>query len=119
MKIRIKDMRVDAVIGIYDWEKEKKRPLILNFDIDVDSDAATKSDAIEDSFDYSAMEEIAAFIEATKFGLLEKLAGEVLKKVIALPHVQKATVEIDKPKALACADSVSIIFSMERNGESA
>ena len=114
MKIKIKDMKANAIIGIYDWEKKQKRPLLLNFEIEVDSKTAMQTDNITDSFDYSIMEEIAAFIETTKFGLIEKLAGEVLKKIINAPHVKKVTVEIDKPKALNCSDSVSITASMKK-----
>lgn len=107
--IRIQDLRLRCIIGIFEWEKKEKQDVILNIEIDFDASKSSQSDQIEDTVDYKEItKKIIAMVESSNFNLLEKLAQEVLDIVCAHPLVTQACVIIDKPGALRFADSVSV-----------
>ena len=47
--IRIKNLKLRAVIGINDWERENKQDVIVNIKLEFDASAAAKSDDIADT----------------------------------------------------------------------
>ena len=107
--IRITDLLLRTIIGIYDWERETLQDVLINITIEVDSEKAVKSDNVKDAVDYKAItKKVIAFVEKSKFHLLEKLTEEVLNIVMKNPKVLAATVRIDKPQALRFAKSVSV-----------
>ncbi|MCB9771945.1 MAG: dihydroneopterin aldolase [Candidatus Omnitrophica bacterium] len=114
--IRITDLKLQTIIGINAWERKLKQDIIINVFLDFDSSKAAKSDNIKDTLDYKALKkQIMTFIRSSKFFLLEKLVEEVLTLIMSDPKVLKATVRIDKPKALRFAKSVSIESSRTKS----
>ncbi len=115
MMIRIKNLRLRTIIGIFDWEREHKQDLVLNLAIEFDGSKPGQSDQIEDTVDYKKItKRIIETVESSQYFLLEKLAQEILHLVMADSKVLKAKIEIDKPGALRFADSVSIESEVKR-----
>jgi D-erythro-7,8-dihydroneopterin triphosphate epimerase len=113
--IRITDLRLRAIIGIHDWEREHKQDVIINITMEFDALKSIRSDAIKDTVDYKVItKRVIREVEASDFQLLEKLAKLVLDIIMEDPRVQEATVRVDKPFALRFADSVSIELSENR-----
>lgn len=113
--IRITDLRLRAIIGINDWEREHKQDVVINVTMEFDAHKACASDNIKDTVDYKAItKRIIKAVEASNFQLLEKLADTVLNIALDDPKVKEATVRVDKPFALRFADSVSIEMSKKR-----
>lgn len=107
--IKIKNLRLRTIIGINDWEREKKQDIIVNIKIAADFKKASQSDDIKDSVDYKTItKRIIVEVEKTNFFLLEKLANFILELIMENKKVISATVEVDKPRALRFADSVSV-----------
>ena len=116
--IRITNLRLRTIIGIYDWEKKTKQDVVLNITIYYDGAKPCRSDNINDTIDYKALtKKIIKKIESTKFKLIEKLGAVVLKIVLENPLVEEATVRVDKPGALRFADSVSVELTKRRDEE--
>jgi dihydroneopterin aldolase len=114
--IFIREFRVDAWVGIYDWEK--LRPQTLEFDVEIGVPQARPehSDDIRDTVHYGlVVERFTAELAERRFGLLESLAehladivtGEfkapwVRLSVAKLGHirnVRKVGVTIERPRA--------------------
>lgn len=109
--IKIKDLRLNAMIGVEPSEREAPRELLANITLELTDDRAGDSDDLNDTVNYSALQQrISAEVTATSFYLLEKLASFVLEIVMADPKVRSGTVEIDKPGVLGAARSVSVTF---------
>jgi dihydroneopterin aldolase len=109
MIIRIRNLRIAAIIGIHDWEREHRQNLTINVELEYDGSNAAASDDIADALDYSALKKrIIAVTEASDFGLLEALADRLVRLCMEDTRVSRARVEIDKPAALSQADSVSV-----------
>ena len=107
--IRITDLTLKAIIGIFDWERKKKQTVVINVEIEFNAAKAIKSDEVKDTVDYKVItKEIIRHVEGSKYFLLEKMADSVLKIVLKSPKVKKARVRIDKPGALRFARSVSV-----------
>jgi len=113
--IRITDLKLCAIIGINDWEREKKQDIIINMTIEFDALKSSRSDNIDDTVDYKAItKRIIKEVESSKFYLLEKLCQRILDIIIDHPLVTKASVRIDKPGALRFATSVSVELQKNR-----
>lgn len=115
MQIQIKNLRLRAIIGINDWERDKKQDIVINITFDFDGTKAAHSDQIEDTVDYKALtKRLITEVEGSDFYLLEKLAYFILKIVLDDPRVTGAVVTVEKPHALRFADSVAITCSGRR-----
>lgn len=109
MIIRIKNLRLRTLVGIFDWERVNKQDIVINIQMEFDGSKAGQSDKIEDTVDYKKINKaIIQEVENSQFFLLEKLAQRVLEIILQNPRVLHAKVEIDKPGALRFADSVSV-----------
>ena len=107
--IRITNLKLRAVIGTNDWERDCKQDVIINIKIDFDGSKASQSDDLKDTIDYKALtKQIIQEVESSQFFLLEKLAKSILTIVMNNPLVEEAQVRVDKPLALRFADSVSV-----------
>ena len=115
MIVKIKNLRLRAIIGVNEWERIAPQEVVLNIELEYDASKAAASDAIADAVDYHALKQrILEGVEKSNFLLLEKLAGHVLGIVMSDARIARATVEIDKPHALRFADSVSVTASAKR-----
>ena len=113
--IRITDLRLSAIIGIFDWERTQKQEVVINLEIECDLSKAAKSDRIEDTLDYKALNKrIIKHIEESQYFLIEKMADQVLQLVMENAAVTHAKVRIDKPGALRFSRSVSVEFEARR-----
>lgn len=117
MIIKIKNLRANTILGIYEWEKKCVRPVVYNIEIEFDPAQVLKTQRVEDTVDYDTLsKQIVSFTESRSFELVESLAQQVLDKIMAHPLVIKARVEVDKPGAVFAADSVSVTCSAQKQG---
>ena len=83
--VYIRDLKVDTVIGIFDWERAIRQTVSLDLEMATDIRAAAASDHIDDALDYKAVgKRLISFIQASEFQLVEKLA-EQAKELAAQP----------------------------------
>ena len=115
MQIKIKNLRLRTIVGIYSWERKELQDIIINVSIDFDGEKASGSDNIADTVNYKSIKkEIVTAVESSRFKLLESLSKTILDIIFRNPLVRAACVEIDKPHALRFADSVSIKCCADR-----
>ena len=115
MIIKIENLRLRTIIGVYDWEKEKKQDVVINVDMEFDGSKAGSTDNIEDTIDYKTItKEIIDFVEDGKFNLLEKLVTGIGDIIVRDKRILKTVVKVDKPGALRFTDSVSLTHIIDR-----
>ncbi len=115
MIIKIKNLRLKTIIGIYDFEQNFDREIIINAQIHTDFDKAKFSNDIKDTIDYDVIiKQIKALVASKKFQLIEGLAQEILQLIMQNEKVSKCTLELDKVGVVECVDSFSIILTEER-----
>jgi len=105
----IKDLDVDTVIGIYDWERKIRQTVRLNLEMGSDIGRAAASDRIDDALDYKAVaKRLIGFIEASSFQLVETLGERCAEIVLEEFPVEWLRLELDKPGAVRGSKSVGI-----------
>lgn len=106
--IRITNVSVPCVVGIYDWERTKTQPLVVEVDLWLDIAKATASERIEDTINYATVrDDITRILVDGQFQLIEtaaeRIASHVLSSALAGPRVERVKVRVAKPEAIAPA----------------
>lgn len=113
--VKIKNLRLRTIVGIFPHERENPQDVIINAVIRFDAGAALRTDRIEDTLDYKSLtKKIVQKVEQSRFYLLEKLTYYILDHIMEDARVTWASVEVDKPHALRFTDSVSCVAEAER-----
>jgi FolB domain-containing protein len=116
-KILIKDLLVRGIIGIHDWEREKKQDILINIVMEVDCRPAGLSDDFRDAVDYRAVtKKVLALVENSSYFLVERLAEEIAKICMEDPRVEVAQVKVEKPGAVRFSQSVGVEVERRRGG---
>lgn len=107
--IFIRDFRLDLIIGIYDWEREKTQSIQLDIDVALRDSKSADTDDIHDTIDYgSVVERIRSLIPQETFYLVEKLAERIaglIQEEFGAPGVR---VRVTKHNILPAVASVGI-----------
>lgn len=107
----IRGLRLDAVIGIYDWERTIRQPIILDLELGTDIRPAATSDHIDDTLDYKAISKrLEAHVTGSSFQLVETLAescAEILLNEFRVPWLK---LRLNKKGALSLADDVGVLI---------
>ena len=108
-KVFIKDLEVETIIGIYDWEREVRQLISISLVMDFDLTEAAKSDKIEDSLDYKKISKrIIKLAERLKSKLIENLAQKIADTILNEFPVSSIVVTVEKPGALRGSRSVGV-----------
>ncbi len=109
--IYIRDLRIETVIGIYDWERRIRQMVSLDLEMAADIRKAAASDAIEDTLDYKAVaKRLIEFVGGAEFRLVETLAERVvglIREEFGVPWVRLC---LSKPGAVRGARDVGVII---------
>jgi dihydroneopterin aldolase len=115
--IFIDALEIEAVIGIYDWEREIRQPLVFDLEMEFDNRVPAASDAIEHTLDYAAVcARITEFAAQSRFGLVETLAERVAAIVLEEFGVQRVRLRLTKPGAIRNARGVGVRIERSRAG---
>lgn len=112
--IFIEDLRVDTVIGIYDWEREIRQTVSLDLEMSCDIRAAAADDDYAKTLDYKAVaKRVIGFVEEAEYYLVETLAERVAALILEEFGVRRVMVRLDKPYALRGARGVGVRITRE------
>ncbi len=95
--IELRDMRFKAYHGCLPQERIQGTQYQVSLRCELDLRRASESDSLEHTVDYSALYDIVKQEMATPANLLEKVAGNILKRVREYaPEIKGASVTICK-----------------------
>ena len=117
-RIAIRELSARCVIAIKDWERKKPQEISISVTLHADLSAACRSDDIGDTVDYKQLkQQILAFVEDSRFFLIERLADGIAELCLAQPRVERVDVVVDKLGALRFARSVAVEITRERSDD--
>jgi len=109
--IFIKALKADTIIGIYEWEKNTRQTILLDLEMSTDIRRAANSDDIQDTLNYKSIaKRLVAYIEESRFELVETLAETLASLIMEEFHVECVKLTLHKPGALSDAQDVGIII---------
>lgn len=115
-KIFITALRVDAVIGIYDWERKILQKLLIDLEMSADIISAARTDDIEHTLNYKKISDrVLEFASASSFGLIESLAEKTAALVLDEFGVSWVKVTVHKPDAIEAATDIAVMIERERS----
>ncbi|KRD32125.1 dihydroneopterin aldolase [Lysobacter sp. Root916] len=113
----IEGLEIEALIGIYDWERRIRQPLVFDLEMSFDNRIPAASDAIEHTLNYKAVSKrIIEYVSQSDFGLVETLAERVAAIVIEEFGVRRVRLKLSKPGAVRGARAVGVSIVRERVG---
>jgi dihydroneopterin aldolase len=113
--IYLRDLRIETVIGIFDWERQVKQTVALDLEMAAEVRRAAESDHIGDALNYKAVaKRLIQFVESSEFYLVETLAERVAALVLAEFPVPWVKVVLSKPGAIRGARDVGVIIERGR-----
>jgi dihydroneopterin aldolase len=117
-KIFLRALTTEAIIGLYDWERHVKQTLVIDVDIATDVRATAAHDDINRTLNYKAVaKRILAFVGESRYHLIETLAEELARALIAEFKLSWLRLSVHKPGAIRHSRDVGV--EIERTAESA
>ncbi|MEJ1295905.1 MAG: dihydroneopterin aldolase [Candidatus Sedimenticola sp. (ex Thyasira tokunagai)] len=113
----LRGLRIDTVIGIYDWEREIRQTVVLDLEMSADVRRAAETESIEDAVNYKAVSKrLVEFVERSEFQLVETLAERCAEIVREEFDVQWVRLTLNKIGAVSAARDVGVIIERGEAG---
>ena len=110
-KVFIEGLEIDALIGIYDWERRIRQTLRFDLEMAFDNRVPASRDDIALTLDYKAISKrLVDFVSQSGYGLVETLAEECARIVMQEFGVTWLRLKLSKPGAVRGAVAVGVII---------
>ena len=115
-KIFIHALKTEAIIGIFDWERQVKQTVLVDIEISADIAKAALSDSIHDTLNYKRIaKRVLAFVEESKFHLVETLAEGIAMLLLEDFGIDWVSISLSKPGAIRSSRDVGVMLERDRN----
>jgi 7,8-dihydroneopterin aldolase/epimerase/oxygenase len=115
-KIFLRALKTEAIIGIFDWERQVKQTVIVDVEISADIRKAALSDSIDDTLNYKRVaKRVLAFVEESKFHLVETLAEHIAMLILEDFGIAWVRISLSKPGAIRSSRDVGVSLERDRN----
>ena len=114
-KIFIHALKAEAIIGIYDWERQVRQTVLIDLEFAADVRKAALTDSIDDTLNYKRVaKRILAFVEGSQFHLVETLAEHVAMLVLDEFAISWVRITLSKPGAVRSSRDVGVSVERDR-----
>lgn len=111
----IRDLRIETVIGVYDWERKIRQTVSLDLEMGTDIRPAADSDHIQDALDYKAVaKRLIQFVGDSEFQLVETLAQRCADIILNEFQVPWLRLRLSKPGAVTGSQDVGVLIERAR-----
>lgn len=115
--IYLHGLKVDCVIGVWEWEREITQTITIDLDMGFDISAAANSDDLQDTLSYkNVAKRVESFVKESKFALVEKLAEEIATILLTEFSIKWCRVKANKFGAVRAAGDVGVIIERGSKG---
>jgi dihydroneopterin aldolase len=109
--IYLHDLRIDTVIGVFDWERRVRQTVILDLEMAADIRRAAARDDLADTLNYKAVaKRLIDFVGHSEFQLVETLAERVAELLLNEFSVPWLRLRVNKQGAVRGARDVGVII---------
>jgi dihydroneopterin aldolase len=109
--IFLHDLKVETIIGIWDWERKIRQTVAIDLDMSADIRKAAASDSVDDTLNYKLVaKRVQQFVADSSFQLVETLAEKIAEIVLGEFEVSWVRVKVNKPGAIRGARDVGVLI---------
>ncbi|WP_462159281.1 dihydroneopterin aldolase [Pseudoalteromonas sp. GB56] len=114
--VYISQLRVDTIIGVYDFEKESKQSLYFDIEMDCDLSKAALSDDLAHTIDYAQVSQrVTEHCIAKPVELLETLVEQLAALILEEFNTPRVSITVSKPAAVPAAKTVGVKIVRSKN----
>ncbi len=107
--IHLRGLKCQCIIGFIDWERQVPQTVVLDLEFPCNCERAAVSDTVADTVDYKQIaKRVLAFIEGSKFLLIETLAHRLALMVLEEFPLQWIKIDLNKPGAIRHSRDVGV-----------
>ncbi len=115
--IFISELKIETLIGIYEWEKQVPQTIQLDLEVGLRGEHAAKSGKIGDSIDYSSVVgRIEQLFKEQHFLLLEKAGEAIAETIISEFKTPWIKVSIAKLAPLRNVKKLGVVIERGKRG---
>lgn len=108
-KIFLSALRVDCIVGIWEWERRVKQTVIIDLEMAADIRRAAASDDIGDTLDYKRVaKRLLSFVADSRYQLVETLTERIAQLLVIEFGIAWVKVRLNKQGAIRGARDVGI-----------
>lgn len=108
-KIFLDELKIDTIIGIWDWERKIRQTVVIDLEMSADIAKAAASDDVVDTLNYKAVaKRLQAFVGDSSFQLVETLAENIARIIRDEFDVAWVRVKVHKPGAIRGSKDVGV-----------
>ena len=108
-RIFLTDLRIDTIIGIWDWERRIRQTVVIDLEMSADIAKAAATDDVVDTLNYKAVaKRLQAFVGDSSFQLVETLAENIARIIRDEFDVAWVRVKVHKPGAIRGSKDVGV-----------
>ncbi|MFT4861832.1 MAG: dihydroneopterin aldolase [Pseudohongiellaceae bacterium] len=109
--VYIRELEIETIIGIFDWERQQRQVVSLDLEMATDIRPAAAADDISKTLDYkSVAKRIIDFVGKSEFFLVETMAEEIAAIVRNEFDVPWLKLRLGKPGAVTGSKDVGVII---------
>ena len=109
--IYLNDLRIEAVIGLWEWERKIRQTVAIDLEMSADIRKAAATDSVEDTLNYKLVaKRLQQYVGESSFQLVETLAERIAGIVTDEFGVAWVRVKVNKPGAIRGARDVGVII---------
>ena len=108
-KIFLDELKIDTIIGIWDWERKIRQTIVIDLEMSADIAKAAASDEVVDTLNYKAVaKRLQAFVGDSRYQLVETLAENIARIIREEFDVAWVRVKVHKPGAIRGSKDVGV-----------
>jgi dihydroneopterin aldolase len=109
--IFLHDLRVETVIGIWDWERKIRQTVAIDLEMSADIRKAAETDSVDDTLNYKLVaKRLQQYVGDSSFQLVETLAEKIAAIILDEFDVSWVRVKVNKPGAIRGAQDVGVLI---------
>jgi dihydroneopterin aldolase len=113
--IFLRGLQVQAIIGIYKWERGATQTVTIDIDMATDVARAAAADSIDAAVNYKKVaKRLIAFTESSQFALVETLAESLARIIVTEFEVPSVRLSVSKPGAIEGSSDVGVTIERSR-----
>jgi dihydroneopterin aldolase len=108
-KVFVEGLEIETIIGIYDWERERKQTVRIDLEMAWDNKPAAKSEDIEFALNYKDVSKrLISHIGGSEFLLVETMAEAIAQIILIEFNVPWLDLRLSKLGAISGAIAVGV-----------